>query len=141
MALLTAQAWFDGSAEPTNPGPAIAGAYIEIEGRKPVHLYRRLGIQTNNTAEFEALILALEYCIDEGVDILTLRGDSKMVVNQAASRWKCKKPHLKALKARSDLLVPHFKAIAFEWVPREHNTLADMASRGHGIECVVAAQS
>lgn len=130
MALLTAQAWFDGSASPTNPGPAIAGAYVEVEGRKPVRLHRHLGVQTNNVSEWEALILALEHCIREGVNVLMVRGDSKLVVNQANGSWKVEHPNMKPLKAKVDALLEKFGAVSFEWIPREENTEADAASRG-----------
>jgi probable phosphoglycerate mutase len=110
----------------------VAGAYVEVHGCKPEYLWRPLGHTTNNISEWEALALGLEYALLKGVSVAMVRGDSKLVINQASGSWKVKHPNMKPLKARVDVLLKHFKAVSFEWVPREQNQRADYASRRYG---------
>src|SRR5207253_770196 len=52
-------AYIDGAAR-GNPGPAGAGVYVEPSGERPAEeLFEGLGNQTNNVAEYSALLLAL----------------------------------------------------------------------------------
>src|SRR3974377_1965990 len=66
----------DGGAR-GNPGPAGYGVVIEDEtGRKVATLSEYLGHQTNNFAEYQGLIAALEYAIQNGAKPLKLISDS-----------------------------------------------------------------
>src|ERR671933_521903 len=65
----------DGGAR-GNPGPAGYGVVIQDEtGRKIASLSEYLGQQTNNFAEYQALIAALEYARERGPKALKVISD------------------------------------------------------------------
>src|SRR5256885_16729350 len=67
----------DGGAR-GNPGPAGYGVVIQDEsGRKVAALSEYLGHQTNNFAEYQGLIAALEYALKHGPKALKLISDSR----------------------------------------------------------------
>jgi len=120
-------AHFDGAAR-NNPGPAGAGCVIfgengEILWKRAVSLVRA----TNNEAEYNALILTLEKLEKEGLSNVLVRGDSKLVVEQASGRWRVNKPGLISLAARAKNLLAKTGA-SLEWVPRTKNAVADEMS-------------
>lgn len=116
----------DGGAR-GNPGPAGAGFVIyadssAIEGKK--FLGEK---QTNNWAEYEAVALALEKAHTLGLTgrDLTVRMDSKLVVEQISGNWKIKELTLKPQAAKVHALLKEFTSWRFEYVPREQNNEAD----------------
>ena len=119
----------DGGAR-GNPGPAGAGASIQKDGKEIAHVSKFLGIQTNNWAEYEALILALEGThtvlgspVDEPV---VVRMDSELIVRQMKGEYRVKDKELKKQHERVRLLLNEaFPDIRFEHVRREHNQRAD----------------
>jgi probable phosphoglycerate mutase len=123
----------DGAAR-GNPGPASAGAVI-IDGSQldaghpdaePVGVISRpLGIQTNNFAEYMAVILALEKAIDLGAGEVELVLDSKLIVEQLSGRWKVKHPAIKPLVARAHELLRRVDRWSIRHEPRERNRAAD----------------
>jgi probable phosphoglycerate mutase len=81
-----------------NPGPAGYGAVIEDpEGRVAARLSRFLGRQTNNYAEYAALLAVLEWALGNGVKRLRVVSDSELMVNQMKGRYKVASPGLKPL--------------------------------------------
>src|SRR2546429_9303250 len=83
-----------------NPGPAGYGVVIHDEaGRKVTALSRYLGHQTNNFAEYQGLIAALEYTIQHGHKALKLISDSELLVRQVQGHYKGKNPALRGLQA------------------------------------------
>jgi ribonuclease HI len=116
----------DGGAR-GNPGPAAAGYMIYADGNA-IEGKKFLGEkQTNNWAEYEAVSLALEKAIDLGLSgrEVTVRMDSKLVVEQISGNWKIKEATLKPQAAKAHVLLKEFKAWRFEYVPREQNKEAD----------------
>ena len=82
----------DGGAR-GNPGPAGYGVVIHDEGgRKIAALSQYLGHQTNNFAEYQGLIAALEYAIQHGHKALKLISDSELLVRQVKGIYKVKNP-------------------------------------------------
>ena len=72
----------DGGAR-GNPGPAGYGVVIHDEqGQKVAGLSKYLGHQTNNFAEYQALIAALEYAVEHGPKALKVISDSELLVGQ-----------------------------------------------------------
>ncbi len=116
----------DGGAR-NNPGPAGAGALI-IDGKKTFELKKFLGNQTNNWAEYEAVILALTEAKKRKLEKreIEVRADSLLVVEQLSGNWKIKEPALKLQYAKvKSMLTADFKHVRFVHVPREENTEAD----------------
>jgi ribonuclease HI len=121
-------AYIDGGAR-GNPGPAGYGVRIEsADGALIDELHGALGIATNNVAEYNGLLAALQWALDHGHVDLRIRSDSELLVKQMRGEYKVKHPGLQPLYIRARLLVMQLERIVFEHVRREHNTEADRLS-------------
>jgi ribonuclease HI len=115
----------DGGAR-GNPGPAGSGVVIKDEAGKIVHEYKEyLGKATNNTAEYIALIRALEAAKKLGATHLQINMDSELIVRQMLGQYKIKEPSLQALAQEVFSLRNQFENIVFIHVRREFNKEAD----------------
>lgn len=116
----------DGGAR-GNPGPAGAGAVILKDGTVIAEIKKYLGpVQTNNWAEYEAVVLALEKAKELGLTgDIEFRLDSKLVVEQLMGNWKIKEPTLKPQVAKVKALLADFDTVRFGYIPREKNKEAD----------------
>jgi ribonuclease HI len=115
----------DGGAR-GNPGPAGYGVVIEDEsGRKVAQLSEYLGHQTNNFAEYQGLIAALEYALQHGPKALKLISDSELLVRQIKGIYKVKNSTLKDLHARAQELISQLEWFSIGHALREHNRQAD----------------
>ncbi|MGA2415272.1 MAG: ribonuclease HI family protein [Candidatus Sulfotelmatobacter sp.] len=115
----------DGGAR-GNPGPAGYGVVIQDEsGRKVAHLSEYLGHQTNNFAEYQGLIAALEYALEHGPKALKLISDSELLVRQIKGIYKVKNPTLKDLHGRAKELIRQMDWFSIGHALREQNTEAD----------------
>lgn len=116
---------FDGGAR-GNPGPAAIGAVVRDAhtGRPLASVSERIGVATNNVAEYKALIAGLEAAAAFGARRLHIRGDSLLVVKQLRGEYRVRHADLRPLfeKAR-DLLRGYDSDI--EHVPRAQNADAD----------------
>ncbi len=109
-----------------NPGKAACAAVIfDGTGGELLRRAKRIGRATNNQAEYEGVILALELAGQLGVKKLELKLDSELVVRQLLGRYKVKHEGLKPLYAKACQLVGEFKSVAVTHVPRADNKLAD----------------
>jgi ribonuclease HI len=115
----------DGGAR-GNPGPAGYGVVIEDEsGKKVARLSEYLGHQTNNFAEYQGLIAALEYALQHGPKALKLISDSELLVRQIKGIYKVKNPTLQDLHARAKELIAQLDWFSIGHALREHNQEAD----------------
>ena len=117
----------DGGAR-NNPGPAGAGAFI-LEDRKVIAKVKKfLGNRTNNWAEYEAVILALQEAKRHGLAgrEIEMRMDSQLIAEQLSNNYQVKEETLwpQYMKVHN-LLVAHFPHTTFVHVPREKNKEAD----------------
>jgi ribonuclease HI len=118
----------DGGAR-GNPGPAGYGAYIQdADGTLLAELHGGLGIATNNVAEYNGLLAALQWALDHGHRAVRIRADSELLVKQMRGEYKVKHPGLQPLAARARLLVGQLDRVIFEHVRREQNRDADRLS-------------
>ncbi|KAB7849227.1 bifunctional RNase H/acid phosphatase [Streptomyces mobaraensis] len=110
-----------------NPGPAGYGAVVldAATGEVLAEAAEYIGTATNNVAEYKGLIAGLEAAraLDPDAEI-TVRMDSKLVVEQMSGRWKIKHPDMRPLAARARLVFPADR-VGYEWIPRERNKHAD----------------
>lgn len=121
-------AYVDGAAR-GNPGPAAAGVVLQDDSGKTLKtLSIPLGHQTNNTAEYCALILAFQEALMMGVRDLQVYTDSELVTKQFNGQYKVKEQSIKALFSLVTHLRSGFKSINVTHVPREKNKLADEAA-------------
>ncbi len=86
---------------------------------------RPLGIQTNNYAEYTAVVLALEKAAELGARELELVLDSQLVVEQLSGRWKVKHPAIRPLVARAQALLAGFERWSIRHERRASNFAAD----------------
>jgi ribonuclease HI len=115
----------DGGAR-GNPGPAGYGVVIEDQsGRKVAALSEYLGHQTNNFAEYQGLIAALEYTLQQGPKALKLISDSELLVKQIKGIYKVRNPTLQDLHARAKALIAQLDWFSIGHALREHNQEAD----------------
>ena len=108
-----------------NPGPAGAGFVIEHDGEIICRGGRFLGSQTNNVAEYEALIWGLENVAALGFSEVTVFADSELLVKQVNGAYRVKNQGLKPLFARVVALLKGFSRSRVEHVRREQNAQAD----------------
>ena len=116
----------DGGAR-GNPGPAGAGAVI-FDGDKKIELKKFLGDRlTNNWAEYEALVLALEEAKKIGLAgrPLEIRMDSELVVKQMRGEYRVKEKSLQEQHRRVRGLLADFPDHSFAHVRRAQNSEAD----------------
>ena len=118
-------AHIDGGAR-GNPGPAGYGVVLEDEGgNKLAALSEYLGHQTNNFAEYQGLIAALEFAVHHGHKALKVISDSELMVRQIKGIYKVKNPTLQDLHARAKHLIAKLEWFSIGHVLRGHNQEAD----------------
>jgi ribonuclease HI len=118
-------AFIDGGAR-GNPGPAGYGVVIQDEaGKKVAALSEYLGHQTNNFAEYQGLIAALEYAVAHGHKALKVISDSELLVRQIKGIYKVKNAALQDLHARAKELIAKLDWFSIGHVLRGHNEEAD----------------
>ncbi len=110
-----------------NPGPAGFGCVVWSHDHSTVLAEhgQSIGVTTNNVAEYRGLIAGLEQARRIGADDVTVRMDSKLVVEQMTGRWKVKHPAMAELHQQARALASTFSRITFGWIPREQNKHAD----------------
>jgi probable phosphoglycerate mutase len=108
-----------------NPGQAAYGAVV-FEGDKVLaEVSGKIGVATNNVAEYRGLIAGLKAAheIDPHAQI-EVRLDSKLVVEQMSGKWKIRHPEMRELALEAKKIHAH-ELLDFIWIPRESNTHAD----------------
>jgi ribonuclease HI len=125
--------YFDGLCYPKNPGGVAAYGYVVSRDGKPI--WRGFGAvgegrgMTNNVGEYEALMAAARWLVDEEIDEkIVIKGDSELVIKQMKGEYRVS-------SATSKKYVPQIrkllqgKDVSFSWVAREENEEADSLSR------------
>jgi len=116
---------FDGGSR-GNPGPAGIGVVVRAaDGTALVTLGRYIGKATNNVAEYNALITAMEEAKKLGATRIKVRGDSELVVRQMTGVYRVKHPDLIPLHREATQLFNSFASASIEHNYREKNELAD----------------
>ena len=109
-----------------NPGPASYAVVLRNpEGKIVLELAKNIGRETNNVAEYFALLAALDYATMHGISSLRIRSDSELLVRQMQGVYKVKSPDLKPLQERAAKLSRQLQYFAIEHVRRELNKDAD----------------
>ncbi len=109
-----------------NPGPAAIGVTIKNQqGKLITGISRRIGVTTNNQAEYQAIIAALEEAVNLGASQDDISMDSELVVKQLKGEYRVKRVTLKPLYQRVKELESQLKGFAIRHIPREQNREAD----------------
>jgi len=113
----------DGGAR-GNPGPAaIAFVVLSDKGQVLMSNSRFIGSRTNNQAEYEALIAALEAAFSLHADEIVCHLDSELVVKHLTGEYAVKNSALKKLWNKVQELNRHFKKVSFISVPRTNRQI------------------
>ncbi len=129
----------DGACEPVNPGGTAAyGWVIYWQGKRArdgCGIVCRGAGATNNLAEYQAVIKALEYLRYKGFsEKITVCSDSQLIVKQLSGVWAVKADNLKPMWNRARELMGQFAGCELRWIPREQNGEADaMSRRAYGL--------
>jgi ribonuclease HI len=109
-----------------NPGMAAIGATIKDErGKMLATISQRIGITTNNVAEYKALITALQKAIKLKGTQVEIRADSELMIRQLNGRYKIKSVGLRPLYLEAAKLLAQFETVSLKHIPRELNAAAD----------------
>jgi len=115
----------DGGAR-GNPGPAAYGYVLETDDGTVLDARgEKIGVATNNVAEYRALIAGLEAALAHGVNELEVVSDSELLVKQMRGEYKIKNAALKTLSTQAAALGRGLDSVSYTAVRREDNELAD----------------
>ena len=109
-----------------NPGPAAIGGVLTCEGETLETFSKYIGVATNNSAEYQALIEGLEIALKNKIRTLACYLDSELVVRQLNFQYKVKDAALAEFFKRLHTLRQSFSKITFTSISRELNTRADL---------------
>lgn len=110
-----------------NPGQAAIGCVLEDPSRGTMlrEHAERIGIQTNNVAEYRALIEGLKIADRYHPNRLVCHLDSELIVRQLKGEYKVRMPTLLPFVEEIRKLSEHFPSIEFRHIPRADNFRAD----------------
>lgn len=112
-----------------NPGEAAYGFVVSNEKNEIVYKEgKRLGITTNNVAEYSAVVNALKWIIKNAPNVTRIHFylDSLLVASQMSGKFKIKHPAMKDLFITAKQLEGQLEAeIIYTQVPRSKNIHAD----------------
>jgi ribonuclease HI len=115
----------DGGAR-GNPGPAAIGVVISTpDGDVLEEVAERIGVATNNVAEYQALLRGIERASALGASQLELVNDSELVARQLTGAYKVKHPAMKPLHEQARTALVPFARWTIRNVPRAENARAD----------------
>ena len=114
----------DGASR-SNPGDASIGVSINKDKVEIDTIKKKIGINTNNVAEYLGLIAALEYCVENKVNNVRIFLDSLLVVQQVNMESKVKSKKLQTHYEKSLKLIEQIEDIEIHHIRREFNSRAD----------------
>ncbi|MGH7739985.1 MAG: ribonuclease HI family protein [bacterium] len=128
---MTYQIYSDGACR-GNPGPSGIGAVILDAKGKIVHeISKYIGTVTNNVAEYEALLEALDYCVKKKLSPVEILADSQLMIRQLSGQYKVKHPNMILLHRKAREYMAQLEVTGFTHVLREFNKKADaLANQG-----------
>ncbi|UCG36116.1 MAG: ribonuclease HI family protein [Candidatus Bathyarchaeota archaeon] len=117
-----------------NPGPAAIAGEISSENGALLKAFSRfLGKRTNNEAEYEALIAALEiarHLTDDQVDCFL---DSELVVKQLNGEYRVRNPRLRRLWEKTCELCKSFSSVSFNHALRRNEHIDRVDSQANSV--------
>ncbi|KAJ1488244.1 ribonuclease H-like domain-containing protein [Baffinella frigidus] len=110
-----------------NPGAAAYGVTIrDGAGGKVKDIAKSIGFATCNEAEWRACISALNAAFEMRATKVTIRCDSKLVVEQLTGKWKVNKENLRVLHREAKSIANRLEGpLEMQWVARAENSAAD----------------
>lgn len=115
----------DGGAR-GNPGEAAIGVVVSKPQGEVINEHaERIGIATNNVAEYRAVLCGVERARQLGASELEIVNDSELVARQLSGAYKVKHPAMKPLHAQAMAALREFERWQIRSVPRAQNARAD----------------
>lgn len=110
-----------------NPGQAAIGIVLEDPARGEIlrEHYERIGIETNNVAEYRALIEGLKIAKGYHPNRLVCHLDSELIVKQLNGEYQVKMPTLQAFVEEIREIMTEISDVIFKHIPRNDNYRAD----------------
>ena len=111
-----------------NPGPS---AYAYLVCDRDIILDEQgkfLGRATNNEAEYQAVIAALDAAAGFSHGPVTVFSDSELVIRQLSGRYKVRAAHLLPLYKKVKVSEEAFEMVSYRSVPRENALIQRMDS-------------
>lgn len=113
-----------------NPGPAASGAVIKefvagTERQVLAEISKFLGDNTNNQAEYTAIIIGLEKAAELGARRVEVMLDSELAAKQLNGEYKVKDPGIAQRFLEVKNLCHAFDRVTFTHIRREFNKEAD----------------
>jgi ribonuclease HI len=115
----------DGGAR-GNPGPAAIGVVVSApQGEVLEEVAERIGVATNNVAEYKAVLRGLERAAALGAHEVEVINDSELVARQLQGAYKVKHPAMRPLYEQAIGALGQFQRWQIRNVPRAQNARAD----------------
>lgn len=109
-----------------NPGKAAYGFVVKKDNQVIKEGKGYIGVATNNTAEYRALIEALKWLsTNDPGEKLKISLDSRLVVFQLNGLFKVKSATIRDFILEIRQLEPNFSSIMYIHIPRQQNSHAD----------------
>lgn len=116
----TLYTYSDGGAR-GNPGPAACGVVLASpEGKVLYETAFCIGENTNNVAEYNGMIRALELAKERKARHLVCHADSELIIFQLQGKYRIKDARMQDLAKRVKSLASEFDAVVYRQIPREH---------------------
>jgi len=122
---VTVRLYTDGGAR-GNPGPAAFAYVLEDEdGTELAKHGEKIGIATNNVAEYSALVAGLRKALELGLASVEVVSDSELLVKQMRGEYRIKNDALRELADEASRVVRKLGHVEYRHVKRAHNEVAD----------------
>ena len=119
---------FCDGASSGNPGKAGIGVVLIIDDER-IAISESLGIATNNSPEYQALIRGIREARSRSVTSLSIYSDSELLVKQIRGEYKTKHPALLPLYQEARQLLASLASFSIEHIRREKNREADSLAK------------
>jgi ribonuclease HI len=117
---------FTDGASRGNPGPAAVGVVFRQKGGPQLAEHcEAIGKATNNVAEYQAVVCALEHAVRWRVGRVHLYMDSELIVRQLTGVYRVKSPDLRPLFQQTVFLSKQLREFRVKHVKRAQNAHAD----------------
>lgn len=122
------QLWiYSDGASRGNPGPAaVAVKIMDKKGAVVKRFSKFLGRRTNNEAEYEALIIALELARNFTESYVHCFLDSELVVKQLNGEYRVRSLRLEGLWLKIRELQQHFHEVSFNHISRSNKNIEEV---------------
>jgi len=108
-----------------NPGQAAIGVLVLADHAMVREIAERIGIATNNVAEYRALLRGLDEAAFLGASTVHIQSDSELLVRQIEGKYKVRNETLIPLHREAVLRLRRFEHVHIFHVPRTRNAGAD----------------